>query len=127
MNTQSAPVETSGSYTDINATDLASMLENKNFLLVNVSSPYQSEITGTDLFIPHNEIASSLSRLPSDKNSKLVVYCMVGAMSADTSKVLVSLGYTNVWNLSGGMLGWKQAGYPLVTRSAGKPPPDINY
>ncbi|MDP1778948.1 MAG: hypothetical protein Q8K73_01605 [Anaerolineales bacterium] len=26
---------------------------------------------------------------------------------------LVKLGYTDIWNLTGGMVDWEQAGYPL--------------
>jgi rhodanese-related sulfurtransferase len=35
-------------------------------------------------------------------------------MSAIAAPTLVKLGYANVWNLDGGMVGWEQAGYPLL-------------
>jgi rhodanese-related sulfurtransferase len=35
-------------------------------------------------------------------------------MSGKAARELVSLGYTDVWNLDGGMIAWKQAGYPLL-------------
>jgi rhodanese-related sulfurtransferase len=34
-------------------------------------------------------------------------------MSSFASKTLVELGYTNIWNLSGGFNAWKSAGLPL--------------
>jgi len=34
-------------------------------------------------------------------------------MSAAAAEALVGLGYTNVWNLDGGMIAWEGAGYPL--------------
>ncbi len=34
-------------------------------------------------------------------------------MSAIAAEKLVELGYTNIWNLAGGMVDWKQAGYQI--------------
>ncbi len=34
-------------------------------------------------------------------------------MSAIAATELVSLGYTNIWNLEGGMVSWEQAGYSI--------------
>ena len=112
---QQVPVEDGGSYTDVHPAGLASMLEAKDFPLVNVHIPYEGEIEGTDLFIPFNEIEAHLGELPSDPSAKLVLYCRTGGMSAIAARALVKLGYTNVWNLDGGMVGWTEAGYPLVT------------
>jgi rhodanese-related sulfurtransferase len=103
-----------GSYLDISAAQLNSMLAQKDFILINVHIPYQGEIAGTDLFIPFNEVEQNLSKLPSDKGAKIVVYCRSGGMSAISAETLVRLGYTNVWNLKGGMVEWQGEGYPLI-------------
>jgi len=34
-------------------------------------------------------------------------------MSAIAAETLVKLGYTNLWNLDGGMVAWEQAGYEI--------------
>ncbi len=110
--TQKVSVE-GGSYTNVDAAGLAAMLKSKDFPLINVHIPYEGQIDKTDLFIPYNEIEANLSKLPADKGAKIVLYCRSGNMSDIAARALVKGGYTNVWNLDGGMNGWKQAGYPL--------------
>ena len=102
------------SYQVITVTQLKAMLDNKDFLLVNVHIPYEGEIKGTDLFVPYNEIEQNLSKLPSDKGAKIVVYCRSGSMSSIAAKTLTRLGYTNIRDVDGGMLTWEKQGYPLV-------------
>jgi rhodanese-related sulfurtransferase len=34
-------------------------------------------------------------------------------MSEIAVEELVSMGYTNIWNLKGGMVDWQQAGFEL--------------
>ncbi len=60
---------------------------------------------------------TNLAKLPQDKGAKIVLYCRSGSMSATAARVLVKQGYTNVYNLDGGMIGWQQAGFPLAQKS----------
>ena len=110
------PVEGGGSYTDVSPGGLARMLARKEFPLINVHIPYEGEIAGTDRFVPFDQVATKLAELPADRNAKLVLYCRSGSMSATAARVLVKLGYTDAWNLDGGMIAWKQAGYPVVQK-----------
>lgn len=102
-----------GSYTDITAAELHSMLEHKDFTFVNVHTPFEGDIAGTDLSIPYDQVEQNLALLPADKNARIVLYCRSDRMSNIAAKTLVKLGYTNIWNLKGGMVAWQQAGYPL--------------
>ena len=52
-----------------------------------------------------------LNKYPSDKSAKIVLYCQSGRMSAIAAQELVKAGYTNVWNLDGGMVAWERDGY----------------
>lgn len=102
-----------GSYTDVSVPELQTMLENKDFVFVNVHIPYEGDIPDTDLSIPYEEIDRNLDQIPADKNAKIVLYCRSDRMSGIASETLVGLGYTNVWNLDGGMVAWEQAGLDL--------------
>ncbi|MFH1651122.1 MAG: rhodanese-like domain-containing protein [Chloroflexota bacterium] len=103
-----------GVYREITVSQLHEMLAHKDFLLVNVHIPYEGEIANTDLFVPYNEIEQNLARLPQDRGAKIVLYCRSGNMSATAAKTMVRLGYTNVWDVPGGMIAWEQQGYPLL-------------
>jgi len=101
-----------GSYTDVSVAELQTMLANKEFTFVNVHIPFEGSIPGTDIAIPYDQIGQELDKLP-DKAAKIVLYCRSGRMSAIVAETLVSLGYNNVWNLSGGMSAWEQAGLTI--------------
>ncbi len=105
----------SGAYTNVNAQELRAMLKSKDFIFVNVHIPFAGDIAGTDFSIRYDQItaAANLAQLPADKNAKIVLYCRSGRMSTIAAEALVLLGYTNIWNLSGGMVEWEQAGYEI--------------
>ena len=104
---------TGGTYTDISVAELQTMLADKDFTFVNVHIPFEGDIANTDLSIPYNEIEQNLAMLPEDKDAKIVLYCRSDRMSSIAAETLVGLGYTNVWNLDGGMVAWEQEGLPL--------------
>ena len=101
-----------GLYKNISPDKLNAMLKNKDFVFINVHIPFEGNIAGTDLSIPYDQISEPtyLAQIPVDKNAKILLYCRSGRMSAMAAEELVSLGYTNIWNLDGGMVAWEQAG-----------------
>jgi len=114
---QSKPVKgevvtlTNGSYRNIAVDELSRMSKDKDFILINVHIPFAGNIPSTDLSIAYDQIENAASQLPADKNLKIVLYCRSGHMSKIAAEKLVSLGYTNIWNLEGGMADWEKAGY----------------
>jgi rhodanese-related sulfurtransferase len=104
-----------GTYEDVTPKVLETMLEKKDFTLINVHIPRSGDIPQTDFSIPYDQIDRNLDRLPADKNAKIILYCSSGHMSSIAAKKLVELGYTNVWELAGGMSAWQKDGYQIVT------------
>jgi len=104
-----------GHWTNITPDRLATMLDHKDFTLLNVKTPYIGEISGTDLYIPYDHVGARAAELPADKHAKLVVYCRTGHESSIAAQTLIDLGYTNVDNLDGGMAAWTASGRQLVT------------
>jgi rhodanese-related sulfurtransferase len=102
-----------GAYTSLQADQLNEMLKNKDFVLVNVHIPFEGNIASTDLSIPYDQIEQNLTQLPADKNAKIVLYCRSGRMSQIAAEKLVSLGYTNISDLKGGMVAWERAGHEI--------------
>lgn len=104
-----------GAYNDITPARLAEMLTSKDFLFVNTHIPYEGEIEQTDAFIAFEESGPQrVGEYPADKSAKIVLYCRSGRMSAVVAEELVNAGYTNVWNLEGGMIAWEKAGYTII-------------
>jgi phage shock protein E len=114
LGTRTVAVEGGGRYTNVSATVLVRMLAKKDFPLVNVHIPFEGDIAGTDFSFPFNQAEANLAKLPTDKSARVVLYCRSGSMSGIAARALVKLGFTNVWNLDGGMIAWQEAGYPLA-------------
>jgi len=53
--------------------------------------------------------------LPKDKNSKIVVYCSLGIRSEDVAEQIKKAGFTNVFNLYGGIFEWKNYGNKIYS------------
>ena len=99
------------SYKNMTTDKLNGQLKNKDFTLIDVHIPEQEHIKGTDAFIPYDKIENQLDKLPSDKNSKIVLYCRTGRMSEIAAEELAEKGYTNVYNVVGGKVEWDKKGY----------------
>lgn len=94
----------------ITATELNQVMQKEDIVLVDVHTPEQQHIKGTDLVIPYNEIEKYQNKLPKDKNTAIYLYCQGGPMGEAAAKSLYELGYRNLYNLEGGAKAWRKAG-----------------
>lgn len=65
--------------------------------------------------IPLAELADRVAELGKNKSRPVVLVCASGARSAKGVEVLRKAGFEQVFNLDGGVKGWKDAGQPVVS------------
>ena len=106
------PVNADG-YRDVSPAELAVLLKRGDVTLVNVHVPYDGELPDTDLLIPYTDVGARVAELPADKDAPIVLYCRSGSMSTTAAKQLAGLGYTRIYELDGGMVAWREAGFAL--------------
>ncbi len=87
--------------------EFSKLVKNKEAFLVDVHTPEQTHIPGTDALIPFDDISGNIDQLPEDKSTPILVYCRSGNMSRSASQEIYDLGYTNVYDLDGGVKAYK--------------------
>jgi rhodanese-related sulfurtransferase len=102
----------------VDSATFAQRMEAPGVVTINVHTPDEGSIAGTDLTIPFDQIATS-DELPEDRDTPLAVYCRSGNMSADAVTDLETLGYTDIVELEGGFNAWTAEGRPLLPPSSG--------
>jgi rhodanese-related sulfurtransferase len=58
--------------------------------------------------IPLGTLPSKLGELTELKNEEIILHCRSGARSGNAKMFMLDSGFTNVRNLLGGMLAWKE-------------------
>ena len=93
----------------------ATRLYNDGAKLIDVrtEAEYKSGRIGDAQLMPISNFESQLSKFEAFKEKPIVVYCQTGARSAKAAGILSKHGFTQVYNLRGGILAWKTAGLPI--------------
>jgi len=109
---------TGSTFSEINADEFETLIESENVFVINTHTPYVGEIKNTDLIAEQwDDMSLYLDKLPEDKSTPIAVYCRSGNMATTSSQQLIDLGYTNVYNLEGGMNSWQESGRELIDNS----------
>ncbi|MFT6748212.1 MAG: rhodanese-related sulfurtransferase [Flavobacterium sp.] len=68
------------------------------------------------VYVGYNDfnVKQTLTKLPKNKNAKIVVYCSLGIRSETVAHKLIQEGYTNVYNLYGGIFEWKNNNFQVI-------------
>lgn len=92
---------------EVTVQELKKMMDDKeDFQLIDVREPHEADIAeiGGEL-IPQGDIPSNVDKVSRDK--KVVIHCRSGARSGNMVQWLEkNHGFTNLYNLKGGILAW---------------------
>jgi rhodanese-related sulfurtransferase len=94
---------------DITVQELKQKLdEGTPFVFIDVREPWEYEEfnLGAKL-IPLGELSTRQWELEDHKGDEIVVHCRSGARSAAAQAMLQAQGFSNVRNLTGGVLAWQ--------------------
>src|SRR3989344_5028973 len=89
--------------------------ENQDFILLDVRTPEEftrGKLPGS-INLPVNDISEKIGSLVPDKSSFVYVYCLSGSRSVSAVNTMLKLGYSNVFDMSHGLLAWRIKGYPV--------------
>ncbi len=94
---------------------IGSRLGSDGFMLLDVRTPEEfaaGKIAGSEN-IDFYEAAFADSIAALDRDASYVVYCRSGNRSGQTLELMRQLGFTDVTDVSGGIVAWQEVGLPL--------------
>ncbi len=93
----------------VTVTELKALREARTpHYLLDVREPHEDAIAHIDgsTLIPLGELPGRLAEVPRDQ--RVIVHCKLGGRSAKAVQLLLDNGFTNVWNVEGGITAWSQ-------------------
>ena len=101
-------------YKNITVAELQAMMQQSRVHLVDVRT--DAEVARGKIpqgeSVPLHLLPLRLSEI--DKSAANVFYCQMGGRSAQAAAFAAAQGFTDVYNLEGGIAAWKQADLPLA-------------
>jgi len=99
----------------VSAEDMQTLLQLENVQLIDVRTP--KEFNGGYIENAQNinflssTFSENIKKL--DKEKPVIVYCRSGKRSAKSVKKLFEAGFTEIYDLEGGIIKWKQEGFKV--------------
>ena len=107
---------TGGNVTNLSVKDFASKINDKSVILVDVRTPAEfasGHISGAmNIDFESGTFSEDIQKL--DKRKTYAVYCRSGNRSGQATELMAKDGFISVYNLSGGVIEWSDAGQELV-------------
>ncbi len=100
-------------YIDISVQQGKELIDRSEVFILDVRTQeeYDAGHIKGSMLIPLQVIDKRLNEIPKDR--KILVYCRTGHRSAQASEILVNNGFTQVYNMKGGIVEWIKEGYEV--------------
>lgn len=102
--------------TSLSVADFTSLIAQDGVQIIDVRTPdeYASgHLAGATNIDVQGSFAAGIADL--DKDATYALYCRSGVRSDTARQTMLDAGFTDVVDLSGGIVAWTQAGQPVVT------------
>jgi rhodanese-related sulfurtransferase len=102
--------------TDLEPVAFQKAIQTQPVTLLDVRTPQEytkGHLTNSrNLDIFNDNFKEELTKL--DKTKPYYVYCHSGGRSMEAAELMQEMGFTKVYNMTGGITAWKEAGLPVV-------------
>ena len=95
-------------------------IERGDVVLIDTREPFEfseARIEGAKL-VPVGMVAAEIEQAAPDKSARIVLHCAAGMRSQTAAEQMAEMGYTDLANVTGGIMEWQQKGYPVLSDSA---------
>ena len=102
---------------NVNVNEFSEVIKDAGVVILDVRTAEefaQGHIAGSiNIDVSSSDFVAKVSEL--DKTKTYAVYCRSGNRSAVATAEMEKLGFTSLYNMTGGAIDWSAAGFPLVT------------
>jgi phage shock protein E len=100
-------------YIDIPVSEAKIKVDSGEYFILDVRTreEYDAGHIAGSVLIPNEVLLNRLDEVPRDK--PILVYCRSGRRGAISSQDLIDNGFSEVYNMEGGIAAWQNAGYPI--------------
>jgi rhodanese-related sulfurtransferase len=102
---------------NMNASEFVEKISDPDVILLDVSTVSefsQSHVpSAINLDVLEDDFISLVSEL--DKSKSYAIYCRSGKRSVDACEVMSEIGFKSIYNLSGGIIEWVEAGKAITS------------
>lgn len=104
-----------GGAKQVDTLEAVQKINHADALVIDVREPAevaQGKIARAKL-IPLGELKNRIGELEKYKSKPIIVVCRSGSRSAGACGILSKQGFSEVYNLAGGMIAWQQSNLPV--------------
>lgn len=98
----------------ISISDALDHLKKRDAVFLDIREEEEYKVSHLKTALRMDPNAETIQDLNCKKDQLIIVYCSIGARSQTFGEQLKKAGYTNVYNLYGGLFNWANHHYPMI-------------